>query len=62
LPKPVLDRLSAAVKNAMTPEFKKALLSKMKLVVDYRDPAATSAYLHRQYDVVAPLVEELKKK
>lgn len=62
LPKPVLDRLSAAVKNAMTPEFKKALLSKMKLVVDYRDPAATSAYLHRQYDVVAPLVQELKKK
>ncbi|MGB8433652.1 MAG: tripartite tricarboxylate transporter substrate binding protein [Burkholderiales bacterium] len=62
LPKPVLDRLSTAVKNAMTPEFKKALLSKMKLVADYRDPAATSAYLHRQYDVVAPLVEELKKK
>jgi putative tricarboxylic transport membrane protein len=62
LPKPVLDKLSAAVKSAMTPEFKKALLSKMKLVVDYRDPAATSAYLHRQYDVVAPLVQELKKK
>lgn len=62
LPKPVLERLSAAVKNAMTPEFKTALLSKMKLVVDYRDPAATSAYLHRQRDVVAPLVQELKKK
>jgi tripartite-type tricarboxylate transporter receptor subunit TctC len=62
LPKPVLERLSAAVKKAMTPEFEKALLSRMKLVVDYRDPAATTAYLHRQHDIVAPLVADLKKK
>jgi len=62
LPKPVLARLSAAVKKAMTPEFEKALLSKMKLVADYRGPAETDAYLHKQHDVVAPLVAELKKK
>jgi tripartite-type tricarboxylate transporter receptor subunit TctC len=62
LPTPVLERLSAAVKKAMTPEFEKALLSRMKLVVDYRDPAATTAYLHRQHDIVAPLVADLKKK
>jgi len=62
LPKPVLAKLAAAVQKAMTPEFSKALLSKMKLVVDYRDPQATSAYLHHQHDVVAPLVADLKKK
>jgi len=62
LPKAVLARLSEAVKKAMTPEFSKALLSKMKLVVDYRDPAATTAYLHQQHDIVAPLVADLKKK
>jgi len=62
LPKPVLTRLSAAVNKAMTPEFGKALLSKMKLVVDYRDPPATVAYLHQQSAIVAPLVAELKKK
>jgi len=61
LPKPILARLSEAVKKAMTPEFAKSLLSKMKLVVDYRDPAATSAYLHKQHDIVAPLVADLKK-
>ncbi|MCZ7562447.1 MAG: tripartite tricarboxylate transporter substrate binding protein [Burkholderiales bacterium] len=62
LPKPVLERLSAAVKKAITPELEKALLSKMKLVADYRDPEATRAFLHRQHDIVAPLVADLKKK
>ena len=63
LPKPILDRLSAAVKKATSsPEFEKTLHSKMKLIVDYRDPAETVAYLHKQHDVVAPLVQELKKK
>lgn len=62
LPKPVLERLSGAVKKAMTPDFEKALLSRMKLMVDYRDPAATTAYLHKQHDTVAPLVADLRKK
>lgn len=63
LPKPILDRLSAAIKKATSsPEFEKALHSKMKLMVDYRNPSDTVAYLHHQHDVVAPLVADLKKK
>lgn len=61
LPKEVLAKLSEAVKKSLTPEFSKNLLSKMRLVVDYRGPAETTAYLQKQHDDMAPLVAELKK-
>jgi len=61
LPKEVLAKLSEAVKASLTPEFSKNLISKMRLVTDYRGPAETTAYLHKQHDDVAPLVVELKK-
>lgn len=61
LPKAVLAKLSEAVKKSLTPAFSKNLLSKMRLVVDYRGPAETTAYLQKQHDDMAPLVAELKK-
>lgn len=62
LPAAVRDKLAAAIKKSLTPALSKQLLAKMKLATDYRGPADTVAFLHKQYNDVAPLVAELKKK
>lgn len=61
LPKDVLDKLTKAVKAALTPELKKELVDKMYLSADYRDPQETVVYLHKQYDTVKPFVDEMMK-
>lgn len=56
LPPEILAKLSEAVEKSLTPELKAELLGKMKLSVDYRNPADTVSFLHQQYKVVEPLV------
>lgn len=60
LPADIKAKLSAAVKEVLTPEFDKELRGKMYLSVDYRDPAETVQYLHDQHDFIAPLVKAMK--
>lgn len=61
LPPEVLEKLTTAVKNALTPELKKELIQKMKLSADYRDPKETVAFLHDQYNTMKPFVAEMRK-
>jgi tripartite-type tricarboxylate transporter receptor subunit TctC len=61
VPADVLDKLSAAVKQVLTPEFDQQLRSKMKLSVEYRGPAETNKFLHGQHDFIKPLVDKMKQ-
>ncbi len=61
LPADVKAKLASAVKKALTPELSEQLLGKMKLATDYRNPEDTLKFLHAQYDLVTPMVADMKK-
>lgn len=62
LPEDVLQKLTNAVKAALTPELKAELQKKMYLSADYRAPKETVEYLHMQYGQVKPFVEKMLSK
>lgn len=61
VPAELMAKLSAAVEKSLTPELKAELFAKMKLSVDYRNSADTTAFLKRQYADVEPLVAAMHK-
>jgi len=61
LPTAVKAKLGDAIKNAITPDLSKRLLSKMKLATDHRGPAATTAFLHKQYNDVKPMIAVMRQ-
>lgn len=62
LPRAVHDKLAAAIEKSLTPQLSKQLLGKMKLATNYRGSKATTAFLHKQYSDVKPLVAAMKMK
>jgi tripartite-type tricarboxylate transporter receptor subunit TctC len=61
VPANVVAKLSDAIHKAISdPEVQKTLHDKIKLLTKYRDPKETLAFLHKQHDTVAPLVQKLK--
>ena len=61
VPADVVAKLSSAIKQAISdPEVQKTLHDKIKLLTKYRDPKETTAFLHKQYNDVEPLVKKLK--
>lgn len=60
LPKDVHAKLDAAIKKAFDPALQEQLFSKMKLGTEYRGPADTVKFLHKQYSDTTPLVAEMK--
>jgi tripartite-type tricarboxylate transporter receptor subunit TctC len=61
VPADVVAKLSAAIKQAIDdPEVQKTLHDKIKLLIKYRGPAETLAFLKKQHADVEPLVKKLK--
>jgi len=58
-PKPVVDRLSAALEKTMKDPGVIAALEKAGLNVEYHDPAGTLALIERENDVVLRLAKKL---
>ena len=58
-PKPIVDRLSAALEKTMKDPAAIAAIEKAGLTVEYHDPAATRALIERENEVVARLAKKL---
>src|SRR5204863_5293810 len=58
-PKPIVDRLSAALEKTMKDPGVIAAVEKAGLTVEYHDPAATRALIERENEVVARLAKKL---
>jgi tripartite-type tricarboxylate transporter receptor subunit TctC len=58
-PKPIVDRLSAALEKTMKDPAAVAAIEKAGLTVEYHDPAATRALIERENEVVARLAKKL---
>ena len=59
LPPEVLETLTNAVEAALDEELRTELQEKMYLSADYRDPEATTEYLHMQAEQIRPFVEQM---
>lgn len=59
-PKPVVDQLSKVLAQVAKEPALGAALEKVGMALDYRDPAAATALLEREYATVGKLVEKLK--
>jgi tripartite-type tricarboxylate transporter receptor subunit TctC len=61
MPADIVAKLEAAIQKAiMDPEVQKTLHDKIGLLTKYRNPKDTTAFLHKQYSDVEPLVKKLK--
>jgi tripartite-type tricarboxylate transporter receptor subunit TctC len=61
VPADIVAKLEAAIQKAiMDPEVQKTLHDKIGLLTKYRNPKDTTAFLHKQYSDVEPLVKKLK--
>jgi tripartite-type tricarboxylate transporter receptor subunit TctC len=59
-PKPIVDRLAAALEKTMKDPAVGAAVDKAGLTVEYHDPAATLKLIERENDVVQQLAKKLK--
>jgi tripartite-type tricarboxylate transporter receptor subunit TctC len=59
-PKPIVDRLAAALEKTMKDPAVVAAVDKAGLTVEYHDPAATLKLIERENDVVQQLAKKLK--